>query len=390
MTQLLIHNIYPLLNNAQPERGWILIEDARFAQIGTGDAPTFADAEMIDGGGKTALPGFIDLHVHGALGHDTMDATPEGLEAMSHFFATCGVTSLLPTTMTASESSIHRALENIALNTGPVENGATILGAHLEGPYLNINMKGAQDGQHIRRANPAEYAPWLGFDVIRQTTVAPEFMENQVFIRDCAKRGINISIGHTQATYEEVQTAITQGAAQATHTFNAMTGIHHRAPGTAGAVLTLDAITCELVADNVHLHPAIVKLVVRAKGSQGVVLITDAIVGTGMPDGQYQFGGQTVTVGYGMATLSDGTLAGSVLTMDRALRNILKATGLTLAEAWPMTSANAARQIGIADRKGKLTVGLDADLVLLDSENEVDLTIVEGRIVYRREKKSVS
>jgi N-acetylglucosamine-6-phosphate deacetylase len=243
-------------------------------------------------------------------------------------------------------------------------------------------MKGSQDDHHIRRADPAGYADWLNIGVIRQVTVAPEFPENRVFIQDCVARGINVSLGHTAATYEDVRQAVSLGARQATHTFNGMTGVHHRIPGTAGAVLSMDEITCELIADTIHVHPAILKLVVRAKGPERVVLITDAMMGAGMPDGLYDLGGQAVTVAHNSATLADGTLAGSVLTMDRALRNILAATGLSLAEAWPMTSANAARQIGIEDRKGRLAAGYDADIVLLDAANNVENTLVEGRVVY--------
>jgi N-acetylglucosamine-6-phosphate deacetylase len=312
-----------------------------------------------------------------------MDATPQALHDMARFYATHGVTAFLATTMTAPDAATRRALENAAGCVGPMADGATLLGVHLEGPYLNVKMKGAQDGQYIRRADPAVYTDWLNIGVIRQITVAPEFPENQAFIRDGVARGINVSLGHTAATYEDVQHAVSLGARQATHTFNAMTGVHHRNPGTAGAVLSMDEITCELIADTIHVHPAILKLVVRAKGTDRVVLITDAIMGAGMPDGQYELGGQAVTVANNTATLADGTLAGSVLTMDRALRNVLAATGLSLAEAWPMTSANAARQIGIEDRKGRLAAGYDADIVLLDAQHQVALTLAQGRVLYR-------
>ena len=380
MTRLLLHNANLPANGW--ECGWILIEDKRIAQIGEGNAPTFDSATILDCGGNTALPGFIDLHVHGAVGRDTMDATPQALQDMARFYASHGVTGFLATTMTASDGNTLHALENAAQCVGPVQDGATVLGVHLEGPYLNVTMKGAQDGQYIRLADPKAYTEWLNLNVIRQVTVAPEFTENQTFIRDCATHGINVSIGHTAATYEDVQRAVSLGARQATHTFNAMTPVHHRKPGTAGAVLSIDEITCELIADTIHVLPALLKLTVRAKGPEGVVLITDAIMGAGMPDGNYELGGQAVTVANNTATLADGTLAGSVLTMDRALRNILAATGLSLAQTWPMTSANAARQIGIADHKGKLEVGYDADIVVLDAANNVRKTIIEGRVCY--------
>jgi len=382
MARLLIHDTQILTNNGAITRGWLLIDGSHIAQMGEGDAPAL-DAERINGSGKTALPGFIDVHVHGAVGHDTMDANPQGLRDMARFYASHGVTGFLATTMTESREKITKALENVAQCTGPVENGATILGTHLEGPYINVKMKGAQAGQYVRPADPQEYIPWLDLGTIKQVTVAPEFPENQAFIRDCVARGINVSMGHTSATYEQVQEAYDIGVRQATHTFNAMIGLHHRNPGTVGGVLTQDNIFCELISDTIHVHPAVMKIVVRSKGNRRIVLITDAIMGAGMPDGQYELGGQPVTVRKGMATLADGTLAGSILTMDRGLRNILAATGISLAEAWPMSSANAAAQLGLADRKGCLAPGYDADVALLDAANEVSVTVAEGRVVYR-------
>lgn len=384
MNRTILYNVRPLAG----ESGWVLIEDGKIVRVDADDAPTLENREnrpeLINGGGCVALPGFIDVHVHGAVGHDTMNAAEEALLAMARFYASHGVTAFLPTTMTSSDEATFAALQNVAQHMGPVAGGATILGVHLEGPYINVKMKGAQEGSYIRLADPKAYEKWLDLDTIRQVTVAPEFPENRKFIEACIARGINVSIGHTAATYEEVQQAVILGARQATHTFNAMTGVHHRNPGTAGAVLTMDEIACELIADNIHVHPAIMKLIVRAKGANRVVLITDAIMGAGLADGQYELGGQPVFVRNGMATLADGTLAGSILTMDRALRNILAATGLPLAEAWPMTSANAASQLGLAHRKGQLAPSFDADIVLLDDANQVTLTMAGGRVVYRR------
>ncbi len=381
---LLLHNAHVIAGNSTLQPGWILINGQRIEEIGEGLPPTTGDAERIDCGGNTALPGFIDLHVHGAVGFDTMDATPEALYAMAHFYAAHGVTGFLATTMTADDPSTYRALENAATCAGSIADGATLLGVHLEGPYLNLAMKGAQNGTYIRRASPAEYNRWLDLGVIQQVTVAPEFPENQQFIRDCVGRGVNVSIGHTQATYEDFEHAVALGARQATHTFNAMIGLHHRQPGTVGAALSLDQVSCEFIADNLHVHPAVLKVGISAKGVEGSILITDSIMGAGMPDGEYALGGQAVTVAKGKATLVDGTLAGSVLTMDVALRNILAALNIPLVEAWPMTSANAARQIGYDDRKGTLAAGYDADVVLLDAQNHVALTIAEGRVVFRR------
>jgi N-acetylglucosamine-6-phosphate deacetylase len=379
---LLIHNVTLAMPDHTALAGWLLTEGTRIARIGVGDLPAADSARRIDAQGHTLLPGFIDIHVHGSAGADTMDATPEALATMARFFATRGVTSFLATSMTHAGEAITKSLENAARCVGRIPGGATLLGAHLEGPYINLKLKGAQDGQYVRLAAPDEYQRWLDLNVIREVTLAPEFPDNLAFLRECVKRGINVSLGHTQATYEQVNEAVRLGARHATHTFNAMTGLHHRTPGTVGGVLAADDVTCEVIADKVHVHPAVIKIVVRAKGVDRVVAITDAIRAAGMGDGMSELGGQMVVVKDGMATLADGTLAGSLLTMDAALRNILAITRLSLADASPMFSANAARQIGVGDRKGQLREGYDADLTLLDADANVLLTIVEGEVVY--------
>lgn len=384
MIQILIDNVNIQTPDSVLAYGWLLTDGARIAHIGTGAAPEIPGAEHIDGGGGTLLPGFIDMHVHGSVGYDVMDANAEGLRTMARFFASCGVTGFLATTVTASAGDTLAALRNVAdYMAEQPSDGAAVLGAHVEGPYINIKAKGAQEGAHVRLANPSEYAAWFETGVVREVTVAPEFPANMAFLRECAARGIVVSLGHTQATYEQAREAFAAGARQATHTFNAMTGLHHRAPGVVGAALSEDAILCELIADGIHVHPAAMKVVARAKGLHGVVLITDAIRGAGMEEGLFELGGQPVYVKDGMACLSDGTLAGSVLTMDRALRTLRDAAGLDLAELWPMSSANAARQLGLGERKGSLRAGFDADLTLLDAEWHVRLTVVGGQVVFR-------
>jgi N-acetylglucosamine-6-phosphate deacetylase len=366
--------------------GWLLTEGQQIKQLGAGQPPEFPAgfiSEQIDAGGFHLLPGFIDIHVHGGNGHELMDATPAGLQAMARFFAQHGVTSFLPTTWTATRSAITRALTLVAELVGPVPGGATILGAHVEGPYLNPEKCGAQDVSLIRRAARDEALEFLETGVVRLLALAPEYPENHWLIEECARRGITVSAAHTAATYAQMQNAVRLGLRHATHSFNAMLGLNHREPGTVGAILTLPEINCELIADNVHVHPAVQNLLLKAKGPRGVILITDAVRAAGLPEGEYQIDTRTVRVQGGAVRLLDGQLAGSVLTMETALKNFRQATGLSLQDAWPATSLNAARAIGVAERKGSLAVGKDADLVLLDDAGHVRTTIAEGVAVYR-------
>ena len=367
------------------EPGWLLTDGSRIRLIGPGQPPPSLDvtaSRIIDASGLHLVPGFIDLHVHGACGCDTMDASPAALHTMAQFYAQNGVTSFLPTTWTASREDTARALDVITELTGRVPTGATILGAHMEGPYLNAGKSGAQAPQHIRRADPVEVTALLDENHVKLLALAPEFPENLWLIDECVRRGITVSAAHTAATYQQILHAVEHGLRQATHTFNAMTGLSHREPGAVGAVMASDHLYAELIADNIHVHPAAMKVLVKVKGPDRVILVTDAIRGAGMPDGDYKVDDRTIIVRGGAARLPDGTLAGSVLTMDRALRNIIAATGLSLREAWPMTSWNAAKSIGVAQAKGSLEPGKDADLVLLNFSFNLVMTVVEGEVVH--------
>lgn len=381
---LLIHNAR-VITPQGVINGWLLTREGSIAALGAGNPPSAPAARLIDGQGGWLLPGFIDLHVHGALGHETMDADADGLRAMATFYAAHGVTGFLPTTWTASRESIRAALACVASLMAQPQEGAQILGVHQEGPYLNAAKCGAQDSGQIRRAERDEALEFLDTGVIRLVAVAPEYPENHWLIRECAARGIRVSAAHTNATYDELIAAIPLGLTQTTHTFNAMTGLHHRDPGVVGAALTQPAITCELIADNIHVHPAVMKLVWLAKGADGIVLISDAVRGAGLPEGStYLQDGRPIVLEGGSVRLPDGTLAGSALTMDAALRNFCAATGAGVEQVWPVTSRNAARQIGLADRKGSLGSGFDADLVLLTPDLTVHTTIAAGRVVFER------
>lgn len=364
--------------------GWLLVREGKIAALGGGERPTLDSEAVLDAAGLTVLPGFIDIHVHGAAGSEAMDAEPDGLRKMAAYYAKHGVTGFLATTWTESHDNIARALEAIVEITGQQPDGATLLGAHVEGPYLNPDRCGAQSTTHIRRATPDETLPLLDIGGIRLLALAPEYPENHWLIRECARRGITVSAAHTAANYAQMQAAVKMGVTQTTHTFNAMTGLHHREPGTVGAALTLPELMCELIADNIHVHPAVMQILYACKGRDGLILVTDAIRGAGMPDGDYPIDDRVIHIKDGVARLSDGTLAGSTLTMERALSNLMQATGRPLTELWPTTSLNAARAIGVSARKGSLEIGKDADFVLVDEAINVITTIAEGRIVYQR------
>jgi N-acetylglucosamine-6-phosphate deacetylase len=365
-------------------RGWISVRGRRIEAMGPGEPPPGAGAggDELAADGLAALPGFIDLHAHGAVGVDVMDADPEGLRRMARFYARHGVTAWLPTTMTAAGADIERALDAVGAVAGPVEGGATVLGAYLEGPYLSPYRCGAQDRAWVREADRAEAGRLLDPAVVRMVAVAPEVEGNRWLVGEAVERGAAVSAGHTDATYEQALRAVDDGVTHVTHVFNAMRPLGHREPGLLGAALTVPELRCELVADNVHVHPAAMRLLLEAKGAGGVVLVSDAVRATGQPDGAYAVGDRPAIQMDGAIRLADGTLAGSVLTLERALRNLQSATGRPLAELWPVASRNAAEAIGVDGAKGSLEPGKDADLVLLDPALEVVVTVAEGAIVH--------
>jgi N-acetylglucosamine-6-phosphate deacetylase len=378
---LLIHNACIITPNGVIERGWLLAESGIIAAFGAGDAPSYPNAEITDAEGLTLLPGFVDVHVHGSDGCDTMDATPEALHTVAHFYARHGVTSFLATTWTDTRDRITAALNNVAQHMDSITDGANLVGVHLEGPYINAAKGGAQNLDLIRRAERDEALPWLELNVIRELSLAPEFPENHWLIAECVRRGITVSIAHTDATVDQTWHGIELGIRHATHTFNAMPGLHHREPGVLGAILADERITCELIADNIHVHPAAMNVLWRLKGPHNVVLISDAIRATGKPDGEYPVDDRIIYVKNGVARLANGTLAGSTLTMNRALYNFMQATGEPLEHVWQCASLNPARAIHMAHRKGSIEIGKDADLILVDAQINVRLTIVKNRIV---------
>jgi N-acetylglucosamine-6-phosphate deacetylase len=361
----------------------VLIEDGRIVAVGRGLASAGAD-EAIDANGHIVAPGYVDVHIHGSAGHDTMDGTREAIEGIARFLASHGVTSFCPTTLTqpvdaimVSVRAVYECMEN------GIEGGAQPLGVHLEGPCIDEKMKGAQPEKFITTASAMAYQQLFELGNIRLITLAPEIAENRELIAFARSQGAAVVVGHSSASYEDLVEAVRLGVNHATHTFNQMGGLHHRKPGTVGGVLLLDEIYAEFIADGVHTHPATIDMIVRLKGPDKAVAITDAISGAGMSDGEYELGGQKIMVKDGAVRLGDGRLAGSALTLDQAVRNIVKFTRASLREAIQMATLTPARSIGVSTRKGSLEPGKDADVVMLDEGLNVVSTMVGGEVVWR-------
>ncbi|HJX01609.1 MAG TPA: N-acetylglucosamine-6-phosphate deacetylase [Candidatus Humimicrobiaceae bacterium] len=348
-----------------------------------------AETEVIDAGEGFIVPGFIDIHVHGGGGFDIMDGRYEAVEQVASAHSRFGTTAFLPTTMTMSKDKIIESLKSVKEAIVKGTGAAEILGVHLEGPYINSERKGAQKKEDIKNPSIEEFLEFnlASGNLIRLVTIAPEMPGAIELIHWLSEHKIIASVGHSNATYEQVQESIRAGLNHVTHTFNAMSGLNHHEPGAAGAALSSPELTVEMIADGVHLHPAVMKILTRVKGAEKIVLITDAIRATSMPEGTYDLGGQDVIVANGQARLKDGTLAGSILTMDKAVRNMISMVGVSFEEAIQMATINPAKCLGVQGRKGSLAAGKDADIVILDKKLKVRLTMVKGKIVYNREDK---
>ena len=293
-----------------------------------------------------------------------------------------GVTSFLGTTMSDTSARIEAALDTIsAFGSQPQ---SPFLGVHLEGPYLNPAYRGSQPAMHLRHPRPEEYLPWLASGQVKVITMAPELPGGEELLQEAIARGITVSIGHSGASYEAARSYFAAGARQITHTFNGMAGIHHRQPGIFVAASEIPEVTFQIIPDGVHVHPAVVRMLARLVGSERVLAITDAMRATGQADGEYALGDISVTVKNGEARTEVGGLAGSTLTMDQALKNMMRFCDLTLAEALPMFTRVPARSIGLFPQKGSLQVGADADIVLWDEQRGVRSTIIAGELVFSR------
>lgn len=341
-----------------------------------------ADATIIDGTGKYLLPGFIDMHIHGSVRCDAMDASDEGLHTMAASLLREGTTSFLATTMTQSPENIEAALAVLG-DFKPTLQEAEMVGVHLEGPFVSKKRAGAQPLEHITPPDMALFRKWqqLSGHRIKEITIAPEEPGGMEAVKALHADGVVVSIGHSDATFDEVVEAVELGVSQGTHLYNQMRPFHHREPGVIGATWLLPEIKAELIADFIHSHPKAVLMAYKMKTAAGIILITDAMRAKGMPYGDYDLGGQLVHVTETGAHLPNGSLAGSVLTMDQAVRNMHQATNCSLEELVQMSSFNAAQQLQMTN-KGRLVEQADADAVLLDERLTLVQTVKAGNIVY--------
>ncbi|WP_405097010.1 N-acetylglucosamine-6-phosphate deacetylase [Oceanobacillus sp. FSL H7-0719] len=383
-TAILIKNATVYLEDNKLSQGNIYLENGKIKSIGKGEIPFDKASHVIDATGLNAIPGFIDGHIHGANGADTMDATAEALEKIASTLPMEGTTSFLATTITQSTANITRALENAACYQNKPGH-AEMVGIHLEGPFVEKTKAGAQPKQYIIQPDLERFLEWQkqANGKIKTITIAPEHDEDGRFIRSLAKSGVNVSAGHTNAGFAGIKKAVSQGVSQLTHLCNAMNGIHHRDIGAVGAAFQLESLRAELIADGIHVSPEMLQLIYNNIGSERIILITDAMRAKGLPDGKYELGGQPVKVENEMAVLADGTLAGSILKMDEAAKQMLKLEGVTLKSIVEMASVNPAKQIGIYNEKGSISPGKDADILLVDDALNIRYTICRGHVSFQ-------
>lgn len=368
-----------IITETQVLKNYVLGFEEKFSWIIPHDEFNIEEAEIIDAEGLFIAPGLIDVHIHGSGGKDTMDGTEEALKAISSTIVKNGVTAFLATTMTMEWGKVSRALDQIRKGMVGEMPGAQLMGAHMEGPFINIQFKGAQNSEYI--IPPSWDLVKAYKDVIKLVTLAPELPGSEELIKELKKNNIVVSMGHSAAFYDEAVKGVEAGISHCTHLFNAMTGVHHRNPGVASVALATD-VYCELIADKIHVHPGLYELVKKAKGIDRITLITDCIEAGGMVDGTYSLGGQPVIVKNGAARLEDGTLAGSILNLNKGLFNFYKNTNTELFEVFRMASINPAKELGIDSKKGSIAPDKDADFFLMDDEFNVKATYIKGKRIF--------
>jgi N-acetylglucosamine-6-phosphate deacetylase len=380
-------NVRVLTPDEEIPRAAVVLQEGRIAAVGEGLPPPAA-AQVIDLAGLTLAPGFIDIHVHGGGGFSLMTEDSEEIRSYARWVVSKGVTAFLITLVAARRPQMERWLAVAASVGESVPGGAWPLGIYLEGPFLNPKRKGAIPADGLRPPDVSEFLAHVRTARGRLKTIAlaPELTGARELIVAVREQGLVASIGHSDATYEEALDAISLGVTQATHCFNAMRPFHHRDPGCLGAVLASPQVAAELIADGVHVHPGAMALLLRAKGPQKTILVTDGVVPAGLAPGRYSLFGQQIEVTGQVATLADGTLAGSATTMDQTVRNLVQLGLASLREALRMASLNAAAALGLEGSKGRIARGFDGDLVALDEGLQVAMTFVGGELAFCRPK----
>lgn len=361
------------------ESGSVLIKDGKIAEINPTN-PQYTT--LIDACGKYLSPGFIDIHIHGSGGQDTMNATDEAINTITRVIATKGTTSYLPTTMTMSFKMINDSLKTVKKAMTEKPNGANVLGVHLEGPFISPKAIGAQNPDYLTHITRENYDKMvLGYeDIIKSITLAPEEPGAMDMTKYLSEKGIKVATAHTKATYDDMIEAQKQGLSHVTHFYNAMTPLTHREPGVVGAVMDSDTLTTEIICDGIHIAYPAIRIAMKTIGTDRVILITDSMEAGVMPDGEYSLGGQKVYVANGVARLENGALAGSVLTLDTAIRNVYNNSNYQLQEVVKMATYNPAKFCSVDDRKGQIKQGYDADLVIFDENIEISDVIIRGEI----------
>jgi N-acetylglucosamine-6-phosphate deacetylase len=381
--KLLLRDARIVLENRIIEDGTILIEDERIVSVTENQIELSADAEKLSLGGSTVLPGFIDVHIHGAVGVDVMEASADGLNEVSAYLATQGVTGWLATLVPGSVenyTSVSAAVGQ-AMN-GAETSGARVLGIHYEGPFVNSAQCGALHTEYFKTYSSPKDLDALPVpeNAVRMTTMAPEVDGGVDLVRELRRRGWVVSIGHTRADLQVLEDACAAGAHHMTHFMNAMAPLHHRSPGPIAWGLSREDVTVDLIADGVHIHPFMLRLLMKTKGVNGISLISDAIAAAGKGDGDYQIWGETITVKNGRTANAAGSIAGSVISMLDAVR-LLHSLGVSYIDLARMASSNPAKLLGIDKDCGSIERGKRADLVALDDQGKVKLCVVGGRSV---------